>query len=83
MSFSENLVHIILKDKYNILKMRYNINKCYFKHLPPFTDDPEFQEICDVSIYNTLILMILFTPIVYLLILQLEKKYSKNKFKKL
>ena len=60
----------------------YDITKCLFKDVPPFNSSKEFQELCNNHSYYTFLLL-LFTPFIYLLVLQLEKKCCKSKYKTL
>ena len=58
-------------------------DKCIFKDLYPYNTSKEFQAVCNQSFYHTRFLL-LFTPIIYLLILFIEKNFcksSKNKYR--
>jgi len=59
---------------------RFDVSRCSFRKLPPFNNYKEFQDLCDNYNYS-LILWLSLTPFIYFLILILEKKCSKNKYK--
>lgn len=60
----------------------YHISKCIFKDVHPYNTSNEFQELCNQS-FNHIILLLSFAPIIYILLLYIEKKCSKNKYKTL
>lgn len=55
-------------------------DKCIFRYIHPYNSSKEFQDLCDKNFYEIFVLL-LSTPLVYLLILILEKNYCKNKYK--
>ncbi len=55
---------------------------CIFRYLPLFLENTDFQLQCDKE-DKSLILLLLSTPLVYLIILFLEKNYCKNKYRTL
>lgn len=54
---------------------------CNFRYTEPFIEDEELQSYCDHS-RDTMILCLLFIPVVYFLILYIEKNYIKTKSSK-
>ncbi len=61
---------------------KFNYYNCSFRDLPPFSDDIELQEFC-IQKRNIMLLFMLSTPIIYMLILYIEKKCCKSKYKTL
>lgn len=59
----------------------YNTEKCHFKDLEPYNQSEKFQEICKAKFIN-MCMWLLLTPFIYLLVLLIEKKYYKPKYKK-
>jgi hypothetical protein len=55
---------------------------CPFRYLPEHLENKELQEQCD-RIKNTTFYIFLLTPFLYILILYIEKKCCKSKYKTL
>jgi hypothetical protein len=57
-----------------------NSYNCPFRYLPQHLENKELQEHCD-QVKNTTFYIFLITPFLYILMLYIEKKYIKNKYK--
>jgi hypothetical protein len=57
-----------------------NSYDCPFRYLPQHLENKELQEHCD-QVKNTTFYIFLITPFLYILMLYIEKKYFKNKYK--